>query len=373
MATSMYEWRDYMECGKVRHLFPGGNTAAGFFSYYSHIMPQQEADRFIIIKGGPGTGKSTFMKKIAKEMLEKGYDVEYLHCSSDNNSLDGVKVPELKVAIIDGTKPHVVDPLNPGAVDEIINFGEFWDDHGIRTHKEAIIHTNKKISDTFARAYRYLKAADALYEDTYIMNTMALEQGKLYQETKNLVSTIFNDKEYENKIGRDRKLFASAMTPNGLCNYLDSILTVDKVYEIKGSMGTHEAILLDEIKLEAIRRGFLVEAFYCALRPQKLQHLIIPELGIAFTTSNDYHKATRAKCHTTDMNDFYSKEMTKEYQNNLDENKREFDHLLEIALCTISKAKVLHDELESYYIPYINFEKIDACFEKVMNKFLQGR
>lgn len=359
-----------MKSGRVRHLFPGGNTAAGFFSYYSNILTSEEANRFIIIKGGPGTGKSTFMKKIAKEMLEKGYDIEYLHCSSDNNSLDGVMVPKLKVAIIDGTKPHVVDPINPGAVDEILNFGDFWDDQGIRTHKEDIIETSQKISHVFLRAYQYLKAADAIYEDTYSIYTMALEKGKLYKRIKDLINTIFGNKEYANKIGRDRKLFASAMTPNGLCNYLDSLLTADTVYEIKGSMGTHEAILLNEIKSEAIKRGLFVEAFYCALRPDKLQHLIIPSLNIAITTSNDYHTSTVDKSYSININDFYSEEIISEYQNNLEENQKEFNHLLEIALGTISKAKMLHDELESYYIPYINFEKIDECFEKVLSKFL---
>lgn len=51
--------------GKTRHMFAGRNTAEGFFSYYDHIMPQEKAERIIILKGGPGVGKSTFMKKIA--------------------------------------------------------------------------------------------------------------------------------------------------------------------------------------------------------------------------------------------------------------------------------------------------------------------
>jgi hypothetical protein len=29
-----------------------------------------------------------------------------------------------------------VDPKNPGAVDEIINLGDFWDEEGIRKNKD---------------------------------------------------------------------------------------------------------------------------------------------------------------------------------------------------------------------------------------------
>ena len=74
--------------GKIRHIYPGGNTPEGFFSYYSYIMGQQEANRIICLKGGPGVGKSTFMRKIGEHFVEKGEDVDFLWCSSDPGSLD---------------------------------------------------------------------------------------------------------------------------------------------------------------------------------------------------------------------------------------------------------------------------------------------
>lgn len=107
--------------GAIKHVFPGGNTTKGFYSYYQYILGQEEATRIICLKGGPGVGKSTFMKTIGKKMVDSGYDIEFMHCSSDVNSLDGVVIPAIKIAILDGTAPHVVDPKNPGAVDEIIN------------------------------------------------------------------------------------------------------------------------------------------------------------------------------------------------------------------------------------------------------------
>ena len=97
-----------MPKGRIRHMFPGGNTSKGFFSFYDYIICQEDAARIFIIKGGPGVGKSTFMKKTALEMANMGYDVEFMHCSSDNNSLDGIVVPRAGIAMIDGTAPHVV-------------------------------------------------------------------------------------------------------------------------------------------------------------------------------------------------------------------------------------------------------------------------
>lgn len=54
--------------------------------------------------------------------------MEYFYCSSDTDSLDGIASPSLKVAAIDGTAPHVIEPDYPGVYDEIINLEDFWDE-----------------------------------------------------------------------------------------------------------------------------------------------------------------------------------------------------------------------------------------------------
>ena len=88
-----------MPSGKIRHMFPGGNTPAGFFSYYDQII-RPDAARIFVIKGGPGVGKSTFMKKMGEALLRLGYDAEFHHCSSDPDSLDALKVPALNIALL---------------------------------------------------------------------------------------------------------------------------------------------------------------------------------------------------------------------------------------------------------------------------------
>lgn len=360
-----------MSQGKVRHLFPGSNTSLGFFSYYSNIITQEEADRIFVIKGGPGVGKSTFMKRIGVEMQEKGFDVEYLHCSSDNNSLDGIKIPELKIAFIDGTSPHVVDPKSPGAVDEILNFGEFWDEEGIGAHKDEIIKTNKEIGYIFSRAYKYLKAAAAIYEGSAAIYSEALKKGEINKLTARLISDLFVGAALADEEGKQRSMFGSALTPNGYCNYLDTLLTTDKIYEFTGGLGTGEYRILEKMKTAAIERGYYVEAYYCALDPYKLDHLVIPGLNLAFTTTNRYHSSETKKFTAIDILRYMDEGILKHYQDDLNQNLKEFDNLMNIALLTISRAKVLHDKLETYYIPNIQFKKIDKYYEKILERILK--
>ena len=94
------------------HFFLGANTAAGFHSLYEPFCDAAALDDLMVIKGGAGMGKSTFMKTLA-ESAEKtlGEMCEYIHCSGDPESLDAVRFPTLRVAAVDGTAPHAAAPL----------------------------------------------------------------------------------------------------------------------------------------------------------------------------------------------------------------------------------------------------------------------
>lgn len=92
--------------GKALHFYLGSNTPQGFVSRFDQLGDADEGWRCFVIKGGPGSGKSTMMKKAAAHLMAQGRDVEIIHCSSDVNSLDGVICPSLKISVADGTPPH---------------------------------------------------------------------------------------------------------------------------------------------------------------------------------------------------------------------------------------------------------------------------
>lgn len=93
---------------RILRYFAGGNTALGFYNLFESNL--QGLQRIFILKGGPGTGKSSLMKAIGSEWAERGYDIELIHCSSDKDSIDAVIIPALSVGIVDGTAPHVIEP-----------------------------------------------------------------------------------------------------------------------------------------------------------------------------------------------------------------------------------------------------------------------
>lgn len=90
--------------------FLGANSGEGFYSLYDQLFTDV-LDDLLILKGSPGCGKSTLMKIVGKAAGEAGLDVHYIRCSGDPDSLDGVVIPALRSAVVDGTAPHAAAPL----------------------------------------------------------------------------------------------------------------------------------------------------------------------------------------------------------------------------------------------------------------------
>ena len=91
---------------QVRY-FLGANTPQGFYSLYDELLDPAGANDIFILKGGPGCGKSTLMRRVSAALEHEGQSAEYIICSGDPDSLDAVIFPKLKAAIVDGTAPHV--------------------------------------------------------------------------------------------------------------------------------------------------------------------------------------------------------------------------------------------------------------------------
>lgn len=366
---------------KARHIYPGNNTPQGFFSYYKYILSQREANRIMCIKGGPGVGKSSFMKAVADEFFENGESVDFMHCSSDPESLDGIVLRDRKIAFIDATSPHVVDPINPGAVDSILHLGEYWDEDGIRKSRMKVIETNEIIRKWFGRAYNYLGAAEKIYDNITALYDDAVESAEIYKIAAEIVGREFAGREITLSPGSIKKYFASAITPSGYTNEILSIIgELEKVYLISVPFGMSAERILNIVSEGAVYRGFNVEEYYCPLKPEtKIEHLIIPELSVGFVTANEYHDVepwqisamsdgTYADIVMIDMNDLVNMIHIRKHMSLLEESRHYTSELMNKAISCIQNAKKEHDVLEGYYIPNMDFKKIDILKDEIIAK-----
>lgn len=352
--------------GKIKNYYAGGNTARGFFSLYDECL--KGLDKIFILKGGPGTGKSTLMKDIGARWVEKDYDIEFLHCSSDNNSIDGVIIPSLKVGVVDGTAPHIIEPQVPGAIEEYVNLGEAWDSSKLASQKDRIIELNGQISESFNTAYSKFGEALKIHDDWEKIYIESMDFEKANQLTEKLLHSFFGSMTL-NKPANVKHRFLGAATPKGAVDFVPNLTEdVRKRYFIKGRPGSGKSTMLKKLASEGEARGLDVEIYHCGFDPHSLDMVIFRELGIAIFDSTAPHEyfPSREGDEIIDMYGTIIEAGTDEiFADKIELFSNQYKEKMKEAISYLAQSKSLRDELEKIYIEAMDFSVVNSLKEKI--------
>ena len=355
---------------KEKHVFAGNNTAQGFYSCFDELIKPYEAKHIYILKGGPGVGKSTFMKNFAIAMIDKGYSMEFIHCSSDNESLDGIIIPELRIAFVDGTAPHTIDPVLPGAVDEIINLGIYLDNHQLEKHRVKIIQLMKNMSQLYESAYRYLNSANVIQEEidsiySKFMDLNAFKQ--ICNEAIGKVENLLPEKSPNHSKGKMRKLFSESYTSDGYISHTNSICKESKIWAVVGDNTNYNSEILSQIAEKAIEKGYDTECFLKPLNPEKIQHIFIPEMQLIIVSEKKHMNVAYEE--VFDLNSIMDAEKLKKHISEIENNMQLYDLLIKNALEKLSEVKKQHDLLEVFYVNSMDFKGVNECFQSILSQY----
>ena len=168
------------------------------------------------------------IRKITKELTQKGLDIELLHCTADSDSLDGLIVKKYNVAVVDGTAPHVIDPKFPGCVDEIVNFGEYWDESGLLKQKDRIFVLQEKVRYLYKRVYKYLKTSKMILDDLEDIYRNAVINQLIEAKTEEIINNVFKD------IKENKTPFKGICSAEELLRRLHTLLgdLFDKIHDV---------------------------------------------------------------------------------------------------------------------------------------------
>jgi len=334
--------------------FLASNSGRGFYSLYDGF-PEQGS--FLhIIKGGPGTGKSGFMRRIANAAAERGMDTEIILCSGDPDSLDGLYIPALKQAWVDGTAPHVIEPGVFGVDSNYVNLGAFF--HGPLSKDDArqaseLSHRYKRL---YSSAYSFLAA------ETAVAGAFEPEplDGEQLEQAGEIIADIIDGEQRHGKKGdgRQSKRFISAISSQGKVYLKD---TVEKLCKQNYCFGEalHAHQLLSLSASIAASRGLRTIVCPEALCPDKLEAVLIPELELCFTAADPDGGRPGLMIHFGKELQFLS--------NKLHESPIK-QKLREQATQLLAQAKFLHDELEAVYRPYMDFAALTEFTENYIAK-----
>ncbi|MBQ7874690.1 MAG: hypothetical protein IJ306_05975 [Oscillospiraceae bacterium] len=346
--------------------FLGANAPKGYYSKFDQLFAAAPKGRCFLLKGGPGTGKSTVLKKTASVLKEKGVSTELVYCSADTNSLDAVITADGKFAVLDATLPHAVEPKYPGAYETTVSLCDCWNEEIIREHREKAVELFDANRRMHEEARRYIAAAANLLDEAARLGMESVHQEKVSKTAIRLCMREFGKKQHRS--GTEKQRFLSAVTDKGVFFFNETPkILCDRVYVIDDDCGAASRIFMNTVRKTALEHGLDIITCRCPIFPsEKIEHIFIPSLRLGFMTANKRHKIEIAPyriihaCRFTDEKKFARRRIKIRFA------LRAASRLIAEAADCMKEAKAVHDELEAIYIPAMNFSLVEEKYKKII-------
>ena len=178
----------------------------------------------------------------------------------------------------------MVEPKYPGVVESYVNIGDCCDKKALGDVRAEILSCMGGYPACYQRAYRCLGAAEEIAEDVRSIVISPQVEAKIAKRSKGILSREI--KKTGEGAGQVKQRFLSAVTHRGLLAEFD---TVDKlckrVYELADSYGLAH-VMLTHLLSGAVAAGHDAVACVSPMAPDRLEHLLLPGLSLAFVTSS---------------------------------------------------------------------------------------
>lgn len=335
----------------VSEYFAGTLSGGGFTNFLPSAV--EEMKKIYIIKGTAGSGKSTLMRKIADASEEAGEKAERIYCSSDPKSLDGVVIPSLSFAIVDGTAPHVMEASYPKARETIINTGDFISEKYMESHTDEIIRLTDEKKGLFSHANSLLGTSSVISGIERDLSERSYDKKKGFAFC---LSIILKEQKLKNEGECSQRVFL-AFGKNGV-SFIHPKSENEKVFSVGERfapfiLGTLK-LLASEYKLCAV----------CSPDPLDIKQtgaIYFPASKSLFVSSAYFaegEKISEKRFENADFND-----ANKEKIKFLKKTKK---LILEEAKNYIEEAMVCHKKLESIYGNSLNKEGLDCLAQSII-------
>lgn len=332
--------------------FAAVNSHRGFESYYADMFGA--AERVFIIKGGPGTGKSYFMRALAKKAEARGCSVIYIYCSSDPDSLDGILI-DRRIAVFDGTAPHAAEASLPGTRDEIIDLGRFWNSKGLSSKKDEIKMLTEKKAEAYKIAYDCLSAVGSFERAIEKLVRPAVLAEKMRAAVARYLRPIPDGKRASllnlatNSIGMRGEVRFSTLEDRAKTSVF-----VEDFYNT-----AH--LFLSEIQKEAAKKGLVVRVSHEPTFPEHADAVELCESGLLFTSGGE------GSGRRVNMKRFVDEKALRDMRSEY----RMLGHCKESAKNAAKKAlesaAKYHFALEEIYVSHMDFEAKERFTEEFEN------
>lgn len=343
----------------VHTYFLGANTPDGFFSYYNELFRDGRLRKTVILKGGPGCGKSTLMRAVGKQANDLGFESEQLLCSSDPNSLDGIIISDAGLAIVDGTAPHILEPPLCGCGAEYLNLSACYRSSRLGERKKMLERVKQQNAACYPLASACFQAAKAAADALFAL----IKPEGLHAFTVALSGA----RRSASGSGSVLRRFYTALSPMGA---MHCPLPCKTVWRLEDSYGA-APLVLSEAASRLQAAGFDIILGYSPLAPKSVVQLFIPELSTAYTASDALFPYSYETAGVYDLDALCTQRFSAQDARHAASLLHLKNQAASEGIQFLSEAKQYHDRLEALYRDAVDFSFVEEETEKMKQQLVR--
>ena len=209
----------------------------------------------------------------------------------------------------------------------------------------------------------YIACAGALLSDLRETAKAALDTDRADKFARSLARREIGTDQGKGAVYRT---YLSAVTPEGY-TFFDRTpgLLCEKVIAIEDSYGAAADRILRILYQTAVQAGRQVMICHCPILPDGyIEHLLLPETGVAFCTSTPLHRIHGAN-RIIHASRFYAGQKLDLHRQKLLFCKKAVRELLRETGEVLTDAKLSHDALERFYIGATDFSRLEPLYKQV--------
>jgi len=339
----------------ITDYFLSSHTGQGYHSFLE--MTLSDLEQVFIFKGISVQVKSRIFRNIGLKLVDRGYDIEFLHGVDNAYNLEGVIIPEKALALIDADNHPGIENRLVEINIKLFNLNQFKDKEKFKIFQAKIRDLKEQIAVSLELAYEELQEKRDSYFKQLVSQPTVPEN-----QTQNLAEKIAKSLFFK-KQGKIYHRFARCLTGGGEIDYYHNLLKDSQErYVLNGLSYNTGCNILAFLAKEGIKGGLRVEAYHNCLDPRYIELLILPELSLVISAQAIFA-------------DFQELLSYKDLKNNLTYlNQNNYPQKLDISngLARLAEVKELNELLGDLYQETVDFVGIENLEEELLKRILNS-
>ena len=223
-----------------------------------------------------GPKQRTACDQLLTEASAKGFSPQRILSAVSPDETAGLLLPERKLAVYTarriekGLLPDICERKLERAVPQKMTLEQ----------KAQLKEIQERIRTERGRAARLLKAAKGLLRENELRQRSCMYTEKVVQTAERL----FRRECANGRSGEEQKRFLTALTGRGFVSCETVPMLCDRVILIEDPFGAAAALLTEKLRECILKAGQGCISCYDPLEPERVVHLLLPELRLGFLT-----------------------------------------------------------------------------------------